>query len=214
MQANSYHRKTLVWSDIRENGGGDSTVGDEILKYILPKNFQQIDHAMDCYSQLQKDFHHELCKSDDKYCSHYKELSTKSNGAVQSSSTDQLIKRNINGHQFQGHIYLLTSTHTFSSAASFAHAFKHYKIGKIFGEETGGRIVTYGDKMETALPESRLRLTISTKKFYYAGAKENEHRSVLPDVKVPENVALEFTLEEINKNKKIISSTRNPEITV
>jgi len=48
---------------------------------------------------------------------------------------------------------------------NFAQCFKNYSLGTIIGEETGGWIVSYGDKILTQLPISEITLSISQKKF-------------------------------------------------
>lgn len=78
---------------------------------------------------------------------------------------------------------------------NFAQAFKHYKTGKIIGEETGGWIVSYGDKITMSLPISKLPLSISTKKFYTVGATDNDKHGVKPDIQINKEEALDYALK-------------------
>lgn len=182
--------------DIRENGGGNSKLGDELLKYLSPKPFKQFDQTLIKYSQLQKDVYKRYCESDTQYCSTYNYVKTKNNGEVETFSVEDLIEAYQKSERFNGKIYLLTSTRTFSSAMTFTQAFKHYKIGKIIGEETGGWIVSYGDRITTSLPVSNIPLSISTKKFYSIGATDKDLHGVKPDIEIKAEKALDYTLNK------------------
>lgn len=181
--------------DIRENGGGNSTLGDELLKYITSKPFKQFDNTTIKYSQLQKDFYKNYCESDTlKNCDTYNYIKTKKNGEMEVFPIKDLIQPYSNSESFSGKVYLLTSIRTFSSASNFAQAFKHYKIGEIVGEETGGWIVSYGDKIMSELPISKIPLSISTKKFYTVGATDKDLHGVKPDIEIKAEKALDYIL--------------------
>lgn len=181
--------------DIRENGGGNSALGDELLRYLSPKPFRQFDQTTIKYSQLQKDVYKSYCESDTLYCTTYDYINAKENGSVEVLPTKDLITPYLKSKQFDGKVCLLTSTRTFSSAMNLAQAFKHYKIGKIIGEETGGWIVSYGDKITTSLPISKLPLSISTKKFYTVGATDKDKHGVKPDIQTNKEEALDYALK-------------------
>jgi len=186
--------------DIRYNGGGDSGIGDEFFQYISPCTFKQFSKEIIKYSRLQKEDYKNIRVKFMQDSSCLKTL-TKPNGLIEDISAEDStsIKLHDNPLRFQGNIYLLTSAGTFSSAASFAQCFKYYKMGKIIGEETGGWIVCYGDNISTFLPNTKLDLTISHKLWYGVGAKENDFHGTIPDIIVPSEKALNYTLDLINK---------------
>ncbi len=72
-------------------------------------------------------------------------------------------------------------------------------MGKIIGEETGGWIIHYGDVIKATLPNSKLNLTISHKLWYEIGATENDFNGTVPDIYVPSEKALDYTLDLIKK---------------
>lgn len=72
----------------------------------------------------------------------------------------------------------------------------------VIGEETGGLIESYGDIVTTYLPQTKLKLTISTKLYLNVGAKENDWHGVIPDIIVPPDDALSKALEIIKKNNE------------
>ena len=105
------------------------------------------------------------------------------------------------GH-YNGNVFLLTSNNTFSSASSFAWAFKECDMGKVIGEETGGMNVCYGDILPYELPISKLKCYISFKRFWQLRADENDIHGTLPDIAVPSAVALEEAMKQIKKKSK------------
>lgn len=185
--------------DIRENGGGNSVIGDQLFKYISTEKFTQFSKTIIKYSQLQKDFYKVKCEEDSTNCETYNYLKNQENGKTEAFENKNLITPNTN--QFKGKIFLLTSLKTFSSASTFAQCFKSYKMGAIIGEETGGWIVAYGDKINTTLPITNLTLTISQKKFYTVGSTDEDLHGVIPDIKVKSENALDFILKKIASKK-------------
>lgn len=99
--------------------------------------------------------------------------------------------------RFCGNVYLLTSHTTFSSASSFAWAFKEAGCGTVIGEETGGMSVHYGDVISFKLPNSGLAVNVSHKRFWLPGADENNIHGVLPDIVCPQDEALETALQSL-----------------
>ncbi|WP_232220058.1 hypothetical protein [Prevotella falsenii] len=57
--------------------------------------------------------------------------------------------------------------------------------------------VAYGDVVMYALPQSKLQVAISFKRFWLFGADENNIHGALPDIKVESSKALETVLERI-----------------
>ena len=178
--------------DIRQNGGGNSRIGDEFLRYICNEKFIQFASTKMKYSRLQKDYY-----SKNKYISLFGK-----NGVVKEYKESNSLKPIKLKKRFVGKTYLLTSSYTFSSASSFAAAFKNYNIGTIVGEETGGWLISYGDNIYEVLPNTRLSFTVSHKQFYLIGAQEGDYHGVIPDISVPADKAIDYTLEMIKNPKK------------
>jgi len=187
--------------DIRANGGGNSALGDQLFKYIAKKPFTQFGKTTIKFSQLQKDYYEQNCNEDSTFCETYKYISKKKNGKIVTLKNDGLIFPNNSPNHFDGNIYLLTSLRTFSSASNFAQCFKNYKMGTIIGEETGGWIVCYGDKIITKLPITEMPLTISTKKFYTIGSTDKDSHGIIPDIEIDAEKSLEFALNKITNDK-------------
>ncbi len=71
-----------------------------------------------------------------------------------------------NDLRFSGNTYLLNGHFTFSSVADFAWTFKHFEMGEIIGEETGGLAISFGDIIVQNLPNSDLQLNVLHKLFF------------------------------------------------
>lgn len=189
--------------DVRANGGGDSEIGDEFFQYISHCTFKQISKTIIKYSRLQKEDYKNIRVLEIQDTTGYGRIAKKPNGLMEVLPEDSIsVKLRDNPLRFNGNIYLLTSSYTFSSAADFAQCFKYYNMGKIIGEETGGWIVCYADNIYGALPNSKLNFTISHKFFINIGATENDWHGVIPDIKVSSDKALDYTLKLINEKNK------------
>lgn len=171
--------------DIRGNGGGNSAVGDVLLRYISHKPFRQMGKGLARITPTT------LRLTD------YPGLKpgwTFFDGEGEDGSGLILP---LAEKRYKGKVYLLTSHMTFSSASSFAWAFKHFGMGTVIGEETGGMSVSFGDVLLYRLPVSRLACTISWKRFWLYGADENDIHGTLPDYAVPQEKALGKAFELI-----------------
>ena len=67
---------------------------------------------------------------------------------------------------FGGNIYVLTNTSTFSSAMDFAMLLKDNGYASIVGEASGNRPDSYGDDVTFTVPNSKLTLEVSFKRWF------------------------------------------------
>ena len=171
--------------DIRLNGGGNSNVGDALLRYISPKPFTQYGKAYTRITPTTKLLGGGKTLTPGIYF--YPENKKELKEPLPSDS------------RFKGDVFLLTSHTTFSSASSFAWAFKYYGCGTVIGEETGGMSVHYGDVLTYILPHSKLLCNISHKCFWQPGADETSIHGVIPDIITKQDSALETAINIIQK---------------
>lgn len=176
--------------DVRNNGGGNSRLGDELFQYISKVPFKQFGKTIIKTSKQQKEF----------YKSEYNKIDSTALG-IATENNEEIISLRNNHLRFNGQVYLLQSHYTFSSAASFSWAFKYFGMGKIVGEESGGLAVCFGDIVRQKLPYSGLSYTVSHKKFYQYGATDKDIHGTIPDYEVPSADALNFTIKLINNGK-------------
>lgn len=175
--------------DIRNNGGGNSSVGDVLLSYITPEPFVQMEKMLVRVTPTTARLMH--------------------NPGIrpmfafyEADSTSYTMPRSIKEGHYNGNVYLLTSNTTFSSAGSFAWAFKVCGMGKVVGEETGGMNVCYGDVLRYKLPISKMNAFMSWKRFWQFRADENDIHGTLPDIEVPADDALDKAIQLAKKNKR------------
>jgi C-terminal processing protease CtpA/Prc len=154
--------------DLRDNGGGNSLVVNEFIRYLNIESFEQgtNDWRWGCFMIP---FHQSTVKN-----KKYEEL------------------------LFEGEVYILTSSSSFSSAMLFAQWIVDNNLGTLIGEAPGNDPNGYGDVTMFTLPNSKLFLQTSTKVFCRAD-KDNPDDLVEPDISCDANEAMEVLFEEISK---------------
>lgn len=176
--------------DLRGNGGGNSALGDELLKHLLNRPFTQYEKTLIKYSKPSKKYFSELTDIDSIYL---KEYLLKTDGVIDTIyKKDKLITPYEFKNKFKGKVYLLINSTTYSSAADFAQAFKYYSLGKIVGNVTGGEIISKGEAIKIQLPNSKLYAYISSSIDYNIGASYNDYEGVKPDYEVGNDDAMKF----------------------
>lgn len=128
--------------DLRDNGGGNSSVATEFLRYI----------DVDSYKEWAYDWRLGWF------------LIENEQSVLHNPKYEELL--------FDGDLYLLTSVSTFSSAMDFAEYVKDNELGVIIGEASGNAPDSYGDIAEFKLPESGIFIQISTKKWHRIDDRE------------------------------------------
>ncbi len=152
--------------DLRSNGGGTTEVINEFLRYINISDYK-------------------LFGGTDIRI-----------GGNLISYRDEITPNKPVDNAFDGRVYALTSNYTFSSAMDFATVIQDNGIGKVIGEIPGNMPTAYGDKRDFQLPESKLVLSVSYKKFYRVDINKSEE-PLIPDCTVNADEAPEKLVEYI-----------------
>jgi hypothetical protein len=173
--------------DVRENGGGNSELNDDLWGYASGRPFKQFGGSETRSSaRLKREYGLE------KYVSIYgREAWDAPDGQlVQSGSgpDDDLVRPQPNPLRFAGRTVLLIGTGTFSSAMACATAAKDYELATLVGEETGEPVVSTGETYDTVAPVTGLRATFTTKVFFGPRPRP-DRQGVLPDVRVVPTMA-------------------------
>lgn len=186
--------------DIRNNGGGNSLMGNELMQYISAAPFTMLDSV-------------EIKLSEEIISKNYVDwidASQRIPGTVYKYVQRSDTELRDNPLRFHGNSYLLINEKVYSSAVIFASAFQCHKVGKIIGAETGGVTVAYGDVYEFNLPKTNYQINVSWKKFYHACGVDNR-TGVIPDYFVSNSMedkiagidrVIDFTLNLIKKSEK------------
>lgn len=122
--------------DLRGNGGGSSYVGNEFVKYLPADSYSNC--PFDCRCGFIT-FH-------------------VNSGKIKNGRYKNLT--------FDGNVYILTDSDSFSSARDFAMLIQDNHLGKVVGEPSANAVNCYGEVTYFYLPNTGLFVQISTKKFY------------------------------------------------
>jgi Peptidase family S41 len=173
--------------DLRTNGGGDTRLGDELLRYVTTHPYR---------FNARKDW-----KMSAEYRSYVKSFIRPPLGwlpvqylfaqgrAMFRGPSGKIVTL---GEQtttpdraepfFSGAVCVLIGPRTFSSAADFADAVKTYHLATVLGDETGGRANGFGEVYPFRLPRSGLAVSVSSARYVRASGDTTDHSGVVPDV--------------------------------
>lgn len=154
--------------DLRDNGGGSSLVANEFIRYL------PVDEWIDSKYEWRLG------------CLKIPFM----NNTIENEKYTDLT--------FDGDVYILTSSASFSSAMLFPLYFKDNNMGTIIGETPGNTPNCYGDVSIFKLPNSQLFMSISTKEFIRPD-ENNPVNLVEPDVPCESNEVFETLYEQIEK---------------
>ncbi len=112
------------------------------------------------------------------------------------SSTD---KNKRLGHGFDGNVYVITSIYSYSSAMDFAMLIQDNGLGLVLGEACGNMPASYGDVVCFQLPESKLYMQISKKKWHRVD-ESKEDLPIIPDIECDPDDAIDVLKEYIGRN--------------
>lgn len=183
---------TYVALDLRNNGGGNSAIGDYFLSQISRKPYNTIRSKYwrigPLVMALPAD--HWMIKAIDKF----RERAKKEGEYLVSPDLALSVSDTPKDSVFfsPDHFFLLTSARTFSSAHMTAMAVKCGELGTIIGQPTGERLDLTGEILEYELPRSGLIIVIPTA-AYRAACGNGKQVGVSPDVIVT------TTIEDIRR---------------
>ncbi len=136
--------------DLRGNGGGNSLVGNEFVKYL----------PIDSYYDGSFDWRWNYITIHGN------------NGKIKNERSKNLA--------FEGNVYILTDSGSFSAAKDFAMLIQDNNFGKIVGEPPANSVNGYGDITNFRLRNTGLFVQISTKKWYRIDQTKTDDY-VMPD---------------------------------
>ena len=151
--------------DLRGNGGGNSWVANEFMRYLDVEEYQSWDSAVRLGWYLLK-------------------------------NEDVSYKNQKKKQVFDGDLYVLTDTWTYSAAMDFCMLIADNALGTIVGKPSGNLPDSYGDCLYFQMPNSGLKLSISYKRWYRID-RTKAGQPIMPDVEVSAGSALEKVYELI-----------------
>jgi C-terminal processing protease CtpA/Prc len=178
--------------DVRNNGGGDTRICDEVISYLTDKPYYGYKTIS---VKLTKDIREQF-----EYFSSFQKDTTI---FIDAFNNNVVSKK----YRFKGNLYVLISPSTFSSATYFAMIIKDYNLCTLVGEETGGLPTGYGDTFRFQLPITKLNCTVSYKSFIRPNGLVDNH-GVIPDYIVKPSIddlikgkdrVMDFVINKIEK---------------
>lgn len=186
--------------DVRENGGGNSSLNDLLLAYITTRPYRQSsarywkvsEEAKIAYSS--NEIYTELFGK--RFMQQY--MNTENQEVIFSGDSIEMTFPKKPKYFFEGRSCFLIGPGTFSSANFLVDAVKTFCISTLIGEPTGEYTNDFGEQLSFRLNHSDCLIYISS--TYDIGANGNEEilRPVEPDILVKNNV-LEFGINWIMK---------------
>ncbi len=199
--------------DVRNNGGGNSYYGALLLPYVNVEKYRFNQKYFIKTSKPEKKY---IRKRFIKWYlyplypfAYFSKMGRillfKKNGTItELQLEDEYLKPVENS--FNGNVYVLTSSNTYSAAADFVVAFRYVNRGHIIGEAIGQPYCGFIDKIPVHLPNSELQGGVSFKKYEYIGAnKDNCNQRLKPDIKID----FEKYKEKERLNKELIEIITN-----
>lgn len=169
--------------DIRNNGGGNSSIGDHLLAYITTKPYMDVLSKTLRNGSMMKRFKENSGMF--RMMQNFTKNGTKKGDNYTLQFTTKMPDSSIKKENlFTGHFYLLTGPVTYSSAHMTALSVKSSGMGTIIGEPTGERINLTGENASFTLPHTGL-YGYCALAMYEGALADKKSKGVQPDISIP-----------------------------
>jgi Peptidase family S41 len=169
--------------DIRRNAGGDSLLGDLLLRYITRKPYRAFAERHWKVSRTCQDWYGTF---DGEQAEYFKSYRAKPAGQMLVNSVAERLPATA-PYPHGGPVAVLMGPGTFSSAEIMADAISAYHLATLFGEPTSEPASLYGEVCEASLPHSGIRVAAPSAFFVRANGDEKSVEPVVPDIPVDED---------------------------
>ena len=173
--------------DLRGNGGGDSRLGDELLRHFTTKPYRMSSAKAWKMSAEYRSYFKSMVHPALRWTHGWELFSIGRqlmNGPDGKTATFSEAPEAHEAAQpfFSKPVCVLIGPQTFSSAVDLADGIKTYRLATLVGEETGGRPNGFGEAYIFRLPRSQLSVSVSSALFIRASGDTSDHRGVVPDI--------------------------------
>ena len=154
--------------DVRQNGGGNSRVIDEFLRYLDISRYRHfggdIRYSKEVAAQRG-----------------YSRTSGYRRGKPHRARNRRIEDKSL---LFDGKLFVLTSPATFSSGNWFAVIIRDNDLGTVIGEPTGNAPSSYGDIATFQMPNTGFSFTVSHKRWARPNPDNDPENALYPDIPV------------------------------
>ncbi|MEA1981798.1 MAG: S41 family peptidase [candidate division Zixibacteria bacterium] len=174
--------------DIRNNGGGNSDLGYELIDHFTIKSYDLFGDTQWKVSKRYKDLIIEIDKiAPGKFfdMSEFHEyFQTKDDTILYISASDTLHQPGPNNLRFFGPVCVLIGPKVFSSADAFTDAIKTFQLCTLIGEPLEVPANNYGDICKFLLPNTKFKFDTSVKYFLRLNGNKNDNTPIQPDIHI------------------------------
>lgn len=201
-------KTTMLIIDLRNNGGGDSKFGKKLIDCFNSKPYRM---AAGKKWLVSKEYKKNFRKMFPWYI---RKIAIKRSGARPyfKHKNGEIMNKDLafpleqpaaNEYRFNGPVYVLISTRTFSSAMLTSNGIGYYKLATLVGEPTGETPNDLGEIVPVRLPNSGITCWIPSALFVRASGDEKNSDPVLPDIEIENVNHLDYPqIIEMIKSKK------------
>ncbi len=182
--------------DIRKNGGGETALGEELLRYMTHKPFRTWSSSQWKRSREARDFGKNYVRPPLGWLpwqylfADGRRMYTGDAGTFSPAQENPIRNPEPAEPFFTGRVCVLTGADTFSAAVLLADAVKTYHLATIVGEETGGHPNLFDGIYYTfRLPRSGFMVSIPTERQIRANGNASDRSGVIPDIEVQTTAA-------------------------
>jgi len=165
--------------DLRSNTGGDSSLNDQLWSMVTAKPFSQYGGGEKRVSDLLKRQYGRA-----KYVEIYGDRAwSQPDGTLISEGAGPLFQPGPNPLRYDGPVYLLIGTGTFSSGMMCAIPARDFGLATIVGQETGEPVNSTGEIYFGSSERTGITYSFTTK-FFYGPKPRPNMQGVMPDVTI------------------------------
>lgn len=178
--------------DLRKNGGGSTELGKALLSYITDRPYRFNARVEWKVSRQLKQYLHDFLPAWLRWLplQYVHPIGRK----IWTTPEGELAVWQFepepppaNPLRFKGPVCVLIGPYTFSSAVKLANAIGDFNLATLIGEETGGNPNAFGEIYMFDLPNTRLQVAVSTKRFVRANGDVASRGGVMPHIQIEQS---------------------------